>query len=61
MFSELFFELLGLLGSILTGGLIIVAIGVVSVVAVIVVKSMALAFKVTNKKEARREMEDNER
>ena len=60
MFSELFFELLGLLGSIITGGLIIVAVGVVSVVTIIVVKSISLAIKTAHKKEVRREMEDND-
>ena len=61
MFYDLFINLITLFGSILAGGLVIVAIGVVAVVSVVIFKAISLAFKVSVKKEARKEMEDNER
>ena len=61
MFYDLFINLITLLGSILAGGLVIVAIGAVVIVAVIVIKaiSLTLRFNVFGEK-ARKEMEGNE-
>lgn len=61
MFTSLFFELLALLGSLITGAMVIVTIFVIAVIFIVGIKAVKIGFNAMNKKEARKEMEDNDK
>lgn len=60
MFTSLFIELLGLLGSLIAGALVIVTLFVIVIFFMVIFKAVKIGFKAMDKKEARKEMEGNE-
>ena len=60
MFYDLFIDLITLFGSIFAGTLVVLAIFVLTLITIASVKVIAVSLK-TSKKEARKEMKDNER